>query len=508
MAPSKILEIFIMIKKALVALTSLVGVACTTLSFSSYSQTLNNILVSSKDNLSTTKLEQIINPYLGKEIDLNLLQSILNEISAFYQAQGYLAAQAFYPEQECSDGVIKVVVSAANLHEIKLNNQSKTSQATAYRLINKLQIEQGKAIDSNTINSHLLKLKDLNVVDVSGFFSNYNDSEVNLNLDLTDRTPHAFDIFYDNYGTKSSGEHRLVGIYNGSNLFKLADTTCFYASTTNESQNNFGFDFRLPVNSNLDVAGVSFSYGNYDLADIYEELDANGQMLNLEGLYLSPIYYTSANRVKLGFSPYYKSMKDNFDAFDFHIKKSSFGSKVHLDHNLFLQDLYSQSKFTVNFGKLKYDDNYFGKYPNHNFVFFNLDNQILVPLPYDLSIINHLQVQYSNTYLDASDKFTLGGAYAVKAYQSNLASADIALFDDIKLQHRLNTYSNVYVNFMQAHGKNVDSNRASLYGIGVGGNFNYQGFYLSPSLNTAIGAYQDLAKDDAKFLLKFGYTNI
>lgn len=79
------------------------------------SQPLTNVAVSSTDNLDVNALHEVITPFLGKEIDVPLLQDLLNEISYFYQNQGYLAAQAFFPEQESSDGQLQVIVSAANL---------------------------------------------------------------------------------------------------------------------------------------------------------------------------------------------------------------------------------------------------------------------------------------------------------------------------------------------------------------------------------------------------------
>ena len=471
------------------------------------SQPLTNVAVSSTDNLDVNALHEVITPFLGKEIDVPLLQDLLNEISYFYQNQGYLAAQAFFPEQESSDGQLQVIVSAANLGEVHINNQSKTDDGVMYTLLDGVLKEQGRVIDTNELNANLLKARDLNVFDISGHFEQASADEIDLTLDINDKTPYAYDVFYDNYGTKGSGEHRVVGVFNAINLFSLADKTSFYASTTNEGQNNIGVDFNLPVNTNLDVVGASITYGDYDLADEYDELDANGKLFEFNAYYISPVFYDLNHSLKLGVSPYFKYMQDNIDAFDIKMKRKSYGLSSTLYHGYNSEKVSMKTSLTANAGVFTSDDDYM-LYDNEKYFFLRLDNHWLYRINDDFSLINQLQVQFTNNHLDPSDKFVLGGAYAVKAYQSNLASSDLGLFDDLKLMMRVNTYSNVYTNFMQAHGKNIDSKTDSVYAVGFGGNANYEGFYLDCSVNAAIGTNKQYAEDDAKFLIKFGYTNI
>lgn len=471
------------------------------------SQPLTNVSVSSTDNLDVNALHEVITPFLGKEIDVPLLQDLLNEISYFYQNQGYLAAQAFFPEQESSDGQLQVIVSAANLGEVHINNQSKTDDGVMYTLLDGVLKEQGRVIDTNELNVNLLKARDLNVFDISGHFEQVGADEIDLTLDINDKTPYAYDVFYDNYGTKGSGKHRFVGVFNAINLWSLADKTSCYASTTNEGQNNIGVDFNLPVNSNLDVVGASLAYGDYDLADEYDELDANGKLFEFNAYYISPVFYDLNHSLKLGVSPYFKYMQDNIDAFEIKMKRKSYGLATTLYHGYNTDAVSMKSSFTANAGVFTSDDEYM-LYDNEKYFFLRTDNQIIYRINDDFSLINQLQVQFTNNSLDPSDKFVFGGAYAVKAYQSNLASSDLGIFDDLKLLMRVNTYSNVYTNFMQAHGKNIDSKADSVYAVGLGGSATFGGFYLDCSVNAAIGKNKEFSEDDAKFLIKFGYSNI
>lgn len=494
-------------KKILLSIVSTSALACTLYGAKVQAQTLNNIEISSSRELKIQNLNTVLNDYLGKKISARLLQDLLNELSAFYQKQGYLAARAYFPEQESTNGVLKVVIESARLNEIIIENQSNCSNGTVYKLLNAVRHEQNKDISSKTINNHLLKVQDLNVFDISGYFSNNADDMVDLTLNLQNKHPVSYEIFYDNYGTKNSGKNRLVGIFNTDNLFKSADKFSFYASSTEKKQQNYGFDFKLPVDSNLDVLGLSFSYGLYDLSGEYKDLKANGSVYNFDPYFVSLLYIDENYRLKAKINPYYKSMQDNLDAFDVRLKRHTYGSRFSLGFDALSEKVSVFNNLTLNYGRLKNDDDY-NLYEDKSYTIFNFENMVSVPLPYDLTLTNTLNIQYANTSVDASDKFMLGGAYAVKAYQSNIASADIGLFDDLKVQSRINTYSNVYVNLMQSHAKNVNSKKESLYGFGIGSNFNYEGFYLNPSVNIPFGKNKKFAENSTTLLIKFGYSSL
>ena len=96
--------------------------------------TLSNVIIKSGARIDKSSMDKKLNPYLGKEIDIALLQNILNEISDYYRKKGYLAAQAFYPEQQSQNGVVEVIVKTAKLDDIKIANYASLTPKTAYML--------------------------------------------------------------------------------------------------------------------------------------------------------------------------------------------------------------------------------------------------------------------------------------------------------------------------------------------------------------------------------------
>ena len=49
---------------------------------------LNNVIIKSGARIDKKAMDKKLNPYLGKEIDIALLQNILNEISDYYRKNG------------------------------------------------------------------------------------------------------------------------------------------------------------------------------------------------------------------------------------------------------------------------------------------------------------------------------------------------------------------------------------------------------------------------------------
>ncbi len=472
-------------------------------------QPLNDVIISSEVKISQKDLNTLLNPFIGKEISVPMLQGILNELTAFYQKKGFLAVQAFYPEQQSQNGVVKVVVKTVHLNEIKINNLSTVNNSTVYSLLSRTRRLQNQNINTDDLNTELLRVKDLNVVDIAGYFENADDQDdaANLSLDIKSKRRFSFMGFYDNYGNKSTGKNRFVGAISTTDLTHHADSASFLAATTDEKQNSFNFDYRIPFNSRLDILGTSLSYSNYELADRYDDLDARGGIFE-SSIYLEdPLYRSMNTRIALGIGGFYKNIHDEIRAYDLKMKRHSMGgfSKLSIDNSFGSLRLNHALKF--NYGKVKNDDEY-KLYDDGSFKFATLDGNLVFDINNYLSFSNQFNLQVAFSKLDSSEKFMPCGAYGVKAFESNLASSDHGLFDDLKVTAKISSSPNisVYTDFMQAHSKNYDSSKKeSFYAMGLGGEITYHGFFINTSVNKAIGKNKSYAKDDIKFLVKLGY---
>lgn len=474
---------------------------------------LNNVIIKSGARIDKKAMDKKLNPYLGKEIDIALLQNILNEISDYYRMNGYLAAQAFYPEQQSQNGVVEVIVKTAKLDDIKISNYASLTPKTAYMLTENVRKFQGKEINSHELNASLLKIKDLNIFDIAGYFENSQNKadHASLTIDLIGRSHFGYELSYDNYGNESTGQNRYTLSLNSLNLSKHADKGYLILGTTDKKQNNLILGYSIPFTSHPTIFGFQFNYGSYDLGDTYDSLEVKGNSLGGNLYIKEPLYRTLDSRVNFTGGGYYKALTDKIESYSLELKRNKLGGYFDFEASVFKEDLNFLNTLKLDYGLVQDKSNLSDAKSQRAYLLSNFDSKLDWNFYKNYSLINTFSVQYAQKAVDASDKFIPGGAYGVSAYDGSLASSDLGLFHDLKLQTKLMSkpYLDFFVNFMQAHAKNVEvEKKESFYAIGSGSNISYGGFYLSASVSKAIGKNKEYAKDSAKFLLKAGYAKI
>lgn len=474
---------------------------------------LNNVIIKSGARIDKKAMDKKLNPYLGKEIDIALLQNILNEISDYYRMNGYLAAQAFYPEQQSQNGVVEVIVKTAKLDDIKISNYASLTPKTAYMLTENVRKFQGKEINSHELNASLLKIKDLNIFDIAGYFENSQNKadHASLTIDLIGRSRFGYELSFDNYGNESTGQNRYTLSLNSLNLSKHADKGYLILGTTDKKQNNLILGYSIPFTSHPTIFGFQFNYGSYDLGDTYDSLEVKGNSLGGNLYIKEPLYRTLDSRVNFTGGGYYKALTDKIKSYSLELKRNKLGGYFDFEASVFKEDLNFLNTLKLDYGLVQDKSNLSDTKSQRAYLLSNFDSKLDWNFYKNSSLINTLSVQYAQKAVDASDKFIPGGAYGVSAYDGSLASSDLGLFHDLKLQTKLMSkpYLDFFVNFMQAHAKNVEvEKKESFYAIGSGSNISYGGFYLSASVSKAIGKNKEYAKDSAKFLLKAGYAKI
>lgn len=474
---------------------------------------LNNVIIKSGARIDKKAMDKKLNPYLGKEIDIALLQNILNEISDYYRMNGYLAAQAFYPEQQSQNGVVEVIVKTAKLDDIKISNYASLTPKTAYMLTENVRKFQGKEINSHELNASLLKIKDLNIFDIAGYFENSQNKadHASLTIDLIGRSRFGYELSFDNYGNESTGQNRYTLSLNSLNLSKHADKGYLILGTTDKKQNNLILGYSIPFTSHPTIFGFQFNYGSYELGDTYDSLEVKGNSLGGNLYIKEPLYRTLDSRVNFTGGGYYKALTDKIESYSLELKRNKLGGYFDFEASVFKEDLNFLNTLKLDYGLVQDKSNLSDAKSQRAYLLSNFDSKLDWNFYKNSSLINTFSVQYAQKAVDASDKFIPGGAYGVSAYDGSLASSDLGLFHDLKLQTKLMSkpYLDFFVNFMQAHAKNVEvEKKESFYAIGSGSNISYGGFYLSASVSKAIGKNKEYAKDSAKFLLKAGYAKI
>ena len=469
--------------------------------------TLHSVAVRSDAYQNKDAINNIVSKYIGHEINIKLLRKILNEVNSYFHDLGYLSAQAFYPDQSSQDGSLIIEIAQPKLNHVNFNNLANLNSYAMSVLFSDLKNYQNKYFSEKELESKLYKLNDLGLFKINGAYENSNQSDsVNLNLTLDPVKKVNFAVFADNHGTKAAGKFRGGAQMNINNLTGSADALSLFVARSQESQDNFNLSYEIPVSSHPTILGTSLCLSDYELADEYKILGAQGKSLTYDIYVKEPLL--RSNNYKLNFTGgfRYKKLSDEFKTFDVEFKKHSNTlysglNGVYVDKKLALE-----GNLNFNFGSLKNDDEY-EMYEDGSFNVATFDGLLSYSFNSYVAFENRVYIQKGSDNLESSERFSPAGAFMLSAYDSNVISADSGILNSsaLSLKPFVNLDFKISPHFDLAYAKSADDSGEKIYGTGIRFNFKKGGFFIDSSIDAPIGHKISDDTDSLKIFVRTGY---
>ncbi len=502
-------------KSALLYLLSLMKVLClmamlcvSALSFCQdavAAPVLRQINISFDEPFDVEKVRQNLVRHCGREVTAEILQSVLDEVNEYFRGNGYPTSKAYIPEQISSDGSITVAVVNPYLEDIEFKNISHVNIQTRRKLMNDVMKQIEHSINSDEMDSALLKLQDLYAFRIFGRYVRAPSGNDHMILKLNMRPmqhQYPFMAYVDNHGSKASGQYRL-GIVGGvRNLSGHADNLNYYFQGTNEKMLNGGVGYRIPLNSHPTVFGIGFNAGSYELGDEYEKLGAKGYSYGAEAYIEEPILRTRSYGLKTRFGGRVRALEDKFATFDVRFKKRQSLGFLECSGFYKYKGLQFLGSTTLSMGKTTNLDDYDSS-PEGSFTLLNADASLSYRLMPGTVAKFDTSIQKASRPLDGALRFSAGGADKLSAFTSAEACADEGMFGSIMLTHKLNDNFNISPHLDGARISNKNGKSAFIKGAGLKLGFESDGFFAKLDGTTAIGKIH--GRDKAKFLLSVGY---
>lgn len=149
-------------------------------------------------------------------ITIEQLDAIALSVTEYYRESGFILATAFVPEQEVSDGIIRLNVLEGRLGDVAVANELIFSPKTIKAAFNH---ELGEPVTEERIEGALRRINDLPGVRVRGSFSpGDNVGETRLTLGVLQEKAWSSSILMDNHGSETTGETRLFATTEWNNL--------------------------------------------------------------------------------------------------------------------------------------------------------------------------------------------------------------------------------------------------------------------------------------------------
>ena len=388
------------------------------------------------------ELGGLLTEWIGRELTLGQLHEAAARITAHYRSHGYLLSRAYLPAQEVRDGVVEVAVLEGSIGKTEVANESRMSDA---QVRDYLAPASGPgAISGSKLERSLLLLNDLPGVDSATATlepgQSVGQTDVTVNVKPSPLVSGSVDA--DNQGNPYTGRNRVGTSFFLDSPLGLADRLSLRLQTSDEQTRYGRLAYQLPLGSQGWQAGVAFDASNYRVGREFAALDAHGDTHTV-GAYTSyPFIRSSDLRLDGTFGADRRKLEDHTVVTDEEtvVRRAYLGlsSQVRTEGD----QLYNAGAQLVagdvdirSPGKLAIDE--VSARTNGRFNKLNFTGDGLFPLGGGWSAYAQASGQLASKNLDSSEKFSLGGAFGVRAYPEGEAPGDEGLLLKGELRYAL-----------------------------------------------------------------------
>ena len=213
--------------------------------------------------LSQDVINAAVAPAIGPDKVYGDIQKALEALELAYRKQGFSAVQVHIPEQELSQGVVRIDVAESRLNNIIVSGNKYFDEANIRASL--LPLKKGEPPNLGAISAAIQLVNDNPAKQVEVTLANGDDEgKVDAKVVVTDSSPFHVSATIDNSGTRASGRLRTGIALQDANLFGRDHVGTLAYTTSPDRPDNVNVDlwsvgYRIPVYSLGD--SIDFIYG-------------------------------------------------------------------------------------------------------------------------------------------------------------------------------------------------------------------------------------------------------
>lgn len=452
---------------------------------------LKRIVFKGASAVPESELQALVSDAIGRSVSFGELRAIADRVTARYHDHGYLLAQAVLPVQEVVDGVVEISVVEGRIGRVLLevDPSAPISEARVRRILHALQ--EGQPLNGPDYERAMLLLADLPGLRVQSTLEAgvaAGTSDLTVQVAPGDRLLGSVEA--DNYGSREVGRERIGGTVRWASPLRLGDNLDVRALVSSDEGTLFGrIAYELPLGGNGMRIGGGVSRVSYELGGGFEVLDAVGVARIYDLAMTYPVIRQRGHNLFLRGFIDRKKLTDELRAVQFETEKridgvgvgwawerrDGFGGGGYFSAS---GALYRGRLELIDAASRAVDQGPFGRDTAGGFTKLSAQASRLQAVSPRLSLFAGLGLQLSDRNLDASEKLTLGGHRAVRAYPSGEVLVDQGAIANVELRYAVTpqltaiAFHDVGSGRLLRHpGQLIADNTRTLHGPGVGLNY-------------------------------------
>ncbi|NBW26124.1 MAG: ShlB/FhaC/HecB family hemolysin secretion/activation protein, partial [Betaproteobacteria bacterium] len=176
------------------------------------------------DTISDAEFSAAVAPFISRPLNYAELLAAAQAVAWAYRQAGWVVS-ATLPEQDVSDGIVRIAVNRAVLGGVEVTGpQASDTRATVVQGYVTAQQAPGQPLRVQPLDRAILLLNDLPGVSASGALrEGQRVGETNFVVNLAPSVNQYGDVSFDNSGTRPSGSLRVLGNWYRAGLLRWGD---------------------------------------------------------------------------------------------------------------------------------------------------------------------------------------------------------------------------------------------------------------------------------------------
>lgn len=379
--------------------------------------------------ITPEELNAIAAKYIGKQVDIAGLQSLVAEINQIYEQRGIATAIATLPPQTATSGVIKIKLTEGRLQKTSIAGNRQTSEAYIRRQIDP---PVGEVLDVPQLTRDVTRFNRTSDVQIRALLQpGTNFGLTDLQLAVTEPPRNTLQLFFDNQGVQTTGRNQGGLYYKLHGLAGIDDRLTFYG-VKSEGNLNGNASYNIPFNPWGGRIGVSYTQGRIKIVNgPFERLDVTGRSNQASINIAQPFYVDQAWLIQATGAYTYGNSESDFSAVS--VTNDRYGRTTGGLSINWLGDNYGLT-FSPAYNSTNWHDKILGGERSFNSTTGSLNGTLR--LPEQFYVVGLGSYQYTWEKLLPGDQlFSIGGPTTVRGYPTNTAAGDSGYYFNLEL-HR------------------------------------------------------------------------
>ena len=388
-------------------------------------------------------------PFVGPDKRFQDLLDAAAAVRRELAARGYFLADVIIPEQKLDNGIVQLRALEGRLGKVRLDVDPAVSISRALLESYIVSLEEGELIRTGDVERALFQIHDLRgIVATSSFAPGAAAGTADLTIRVSPGKKLDANLDFDANGSVYTGIHRIGAGVDGNSLLGYGELINVRASNAIDGNLRFARASALvPVGPWGTKLGAAYSELKYRLGTpVFNPLKVNGAAAVVSLIAIHPVIRSrNTNLLVIGQHDKRKFYDIQLATGAETLKKSDVSS---LGFSGDFRDRLGGGGINVfniayTLGELKFGTagldaaDLAGRKTRGKFGKTNISLSRLQAVTERLALYASYSQQFTNKNLDPSEKFSLGGPNAVRAYPQGEGAGDRGYFASLEMRYRL-----------------------------------------------------------------------